>query len=248
MEVLVERKDDICYVTLNRPEKKNALNSRMLEVLNETFFEISKDSSIKVVILRGAGGNFCSGHDLKELLRDPLEVRRHFELCGNLMRAIRNAPQPVIAEVEGYAVAGGCQLVAVCDLAVASEDAKFGLPGIKLGIFCFTPTVFVSRNVSVKRAFELAITGKLIDAKTALEWGLVNEVVEKDRLRETAESFAKEIAKFDFETISSGKRFFYTQLEMNVFGALEYGINTISLYSASEPAREGIRAFLEKRR
>ncbi len=248
MEVLFERDGEIGHVVLNRPEKKNALSSNMLAKLNEIFSEIAEDRTVKVVVLRGNGGNFCSGHDLKELLNDPLDVRRHFELCGRLMRAIRNLPQPVIAEVEGYAVAGGCQLVAACDLAVASEEAKFGLPGIRLGIFCFTPSVFVSRNVGVKRAFELAITGRLIDAKTALEWGLVNEVVEKDRLREKTLELAKTIAGYDFDAISSGKRFFYAQLEMSEFGALEFGINTISLYSASKSARDGIRAFLERRR
>ncbi len=247
MNVTFDRDGSIGYVTFNRPEKRNALNSEMLAQLNKILSDVSKDESIKVVILRGSGGNFCSGHDLSELLKDPMEVKRHFELCGAVMHFIRGLPQPVIAEVEGYAVAGGCQLVAVCDLAVASEDAKFGLPGIKLGVFCFTPVVFVSRNVSVKRAFELAITGEMIDAKTALDWGLVNRVVPKDRLEKSTKELAEKIARFSFESISSGKRFFYNQLEMNEFNALAYGINTISLHSASKSAREKIRSFLEKR-
>ncbi len=242
MSVLFDRDGSLGYITLNRPEKRNALNFEMLIRLKEILSDVSKDESIKVVIIRGSGGNFCSGHDLSELLKDPMEVKRHFELCGSVMRAIRELPQPVIAEVEGYAVAG------VCDLAVASEDAKFGLPGIKLGVFCFTPVVFVSRNVSVKRAFELAITGEMIDAKTALDWGLVNRVVPKDRLEESAKELAEKISRFSFEAISSGKKFFYNQLEMNEFNALAYGINTISLHSASEYARKEIRSFLERRR
>ncbi len=248
MNILFDRDGSVGYITLNRPEKRNALNSEMLIQLREVLSDVSRDDSIKVVILRGSEGNFCSGHDLSELLKEPMDVKRHFELCGAVMHAIRGLPQPVIAEVEGYAVAGGCQLVAVCDLAIASEDAKFGLPGIKLGVFCFTPAVFVSRNISVKRAFELAITGELIDAKTALDWGLINRVVPKDELEEATKELAGKIARFSFEAVSAGKRFFYSQLEMNEFGALAYGINTIALHSVSKSAREGIKAFFEKRR
>ncbi len=244
MNVLFERDGCIGYITLNRPEKRNALTTEMLSKLAEVLGEIAKDDGLKVVILRGSGGNFCSGHDLNELLKGQEAVKKHFELCGRVMHAIRGLPQPVIAEVDGYAVAGGCQLVAVCDLAVASEGAKFGLPGVKLGLFCFTPTVFVSRCVGVKRAFELAITGRTIDANTALEWGLVNRVVPKDKLEEETRSLAEEIAKHDFKAISEGKRFFYTQLEMDEFSALAYGINTIAL--AVNSARKGIEEFLRR--
>ncbi len=247
MEVLFEREKDIGYVILNRPEKRNALTSDMLKRLYETFTEISKDNSIKVVILRGEGGNFCSGHDLSIFLNnEPMEIKKHFELCGMVMHAIRSLPQPVIAEVEGYAVAGGCQLVAACDLAVSSEDAKFGLTGIRFGIFCFTPSVFVSRNVGVKRAFELAITGELIDAKTALEWGLVNRVVPKDRLREETKELAQKIARFSFEAISAGKKFFYQQLEMPEFSALAYAIDEIALHSTSEFVKKKVEEFLKR--
>ena len=246
MEVLFEKEENIGYVTLNRPEKRNALTSDMLKSLYEIFTEISKDQSIKVVILRGEGGNFCSGHDLSIFLEDPVEVRKHFELCGMVMHAIRGLPQPVIAEVEGYALAGGCQLVAACDLAVSSEDAKFGLPGIRFGMFCFTPSVFVSRNIGVKRAFELAITGEMIDARTALEWGLVNRVVSKDRLREEVRKIARKIARFSFEAISAGKMFFYRQLEMSEFGALAYGIDVIALHSTSEFVKKRVEEFLRR--
>jgi len=246
MEVLFEREKDIGYVILNRPEKRNALTSNMLKRLYETFIEISKDNSIKVVILRGEGGNFCSGHDLSIFLNnEPMGIKKHFELCGMVMHAIRSLPQPVIAEVEGYAVAGGCQLVAACDLAVSSEDAKFGLTGIRFGIFCFTPSVFVSRNMGVKRAFELAITGELIDAKTALEWGLVNRVVPKDMLREETKELAQKIARFSFEAISAGKKFFYQQLEMPEFSALAYAIDEITLHSTSEFVKKKVEEFLK---
>ncbi len=243
--MLIERQVEggIGFITLNRPEKCNALSSEMLK---ELYKALDFGEDVRVVVIRGKGKNFCAGHDLSEILAEPLEVKRHFELCRRVMERIRGMGQVVIAEVRGYAVAGGCQLVAACDLAVASENSKFGLPGIKLGLFCFTPTVFVSRCIGVKRAFELAFTGELIDAKKALEWGLVNRVVPDDSLERETLELARSIAKYDYDLIAEAKRFFYSQLAMETFDALNYAINTISLYSSHRAAREGIRKFLER--
>jgi len=235
--------DGIKVITLNRPEKCNALSSEMLARLYE---ELSNAGDARVIVIRGKGRNFCAGHDLNELLDDPMNVKRHFGLCERVMRKIREIKQPVIAEVRGYAVAGGCQLVAACDMAVASENAKFGLPGVKLGLFCFTPVVFVSRCIGIKRAFELAFTGREIDAKTAFEWGLVNRVVPDDRLEDETIDLAKTLAKYDPDVLGEGKKFFYSQIEMETFEALSYGVNTISLFSSHKSAREGIKNFLKR--
>ena len=243
-EVLCDVHGEICYITLNRPEKRNALSSSLLKELYKVLVDL--DRSIKVVVLRGAGKDFCSGHDLNEVLASPTEVERHFELCGRVMHAIRSIPQVVIAQVQGYAVAGGSQLVAVSDLAVAEENAKFGLPGIKLGLFCYTPAVFVSRCVGVKRAFELAFTGETIDAKTALEWGLVNRVVPMDKLEDATQDLAEKIARFSLDVIERGKRFFYQQVELSTFDALSLGVREIALNASMDVAKEGISKFLKK--
>jgi enoyl-CoA hydratase/carnithine racemase len=246
MDVVYEKQDEIGYITLNRPEKSNALSSKLLVELYDILKDVSEKRDVKVLILRGEGKNFCSGHDLNEILNDPIEVERHFTLCGRVMHAIRNAPQPIIAMVRGYAVAGGCQLVAVCDLAVAEENAKFSLPGIKLGLFCYTPAVFVSRCVGLKRAFELAFTGETIDAKTALDWGLINRVVPNDKLEEVTHDLAKKIARFNLDVIERGKAFFYRQLTMDVFSALTLGVKEIALNSTFEETRDMIERFLKK--
>ncbi len=240
--ILVEKMGDIGKITLNRPEKGNALNSEMLRRLYDALKELE---DAKVIIIGGAGKNFCSGHDLNEFLDDPLSIKRHLELCWAVMHKIRGTRQVVIAEVKGYAMAGGCQLVAVCDLAVASENARFGLPGIRFGLFCFAPTVFVSRCVSVKRVFELAFTGDEIDARTALDWGLVNRVVPDESLEEETLKLAERIARHDMEAIGEGKRFFYAQMNMNEFDALSFGVNTIALHSTR--VRDRIEEFLKKR-
>jgi len=244
--VISEIIENIKIITLNRPEKSNALSSEMLIQLYNALNDV--EESVKVVVIKGKGRNFCAGHDLNELLNDPINVKKHFDLCEKVMHKIRELKQPVIAEVRGYAVAGGCQLVAACDMAIASENAKFGLPGIKLGLFCFTPVVFVSRCIGIKRTFELAFTGNEIDARTAFEWGLVNRVVPDDELERETIELAKMIAKYDLDVLGEGKKFFYSQIEMETFDALSYGVNTIALFTSHRVAQEGIRKFLEKKK
>jgi enoyl-CoA hydratase/carnithine racemase len=237
----------IGIITLNRPEKRNALSYDLLLELEDLLTKLRRDRSIKVVIIKGNGKIFSSGHDLTELMSPPTTVEKLFKKCYDVMTLIRNIPQTVIAMVHGMATAAGCQLVAVCDLAIAEESTKFSLPGIKIGLYCSTPVVFVSRVIGRKRAYEMAITGEFIDAKTALEWGLVNRVVPIDELERTTFELANKIAKYSFTALESGKRLFYKQIVLEDFHALELGTEVISLQTSSDSAREGIRAFLEKR-
>ena len=245
--VLYDEDGSIGYITLNRPDKMNALSLDVLEELRNTINRVAGERRVKVVILKGAGKCFSTGHDLKELLESPEKVERIFNTCMDVMKGIRSAPQAYIACVHGYALAAGCQLVAACDLAVASEDALFGLPGIRLGLFCFTPTAVVSRCIGAKRAFELAFTGEYVDAEKALEWGLVNRVVPRDKIEEEARSLAEKIARFELNVIERGKRFFYRQLDMSFDMALEYATKSIVLYAGYKEAVEGIKKFFEKK-
>ncbi len=247
-EVLYEEKEDIGVITLNRPEKRNALSKDMLSQLAGILHEIANERRVKVVIIKGAGKCFSSGHDLKEVLSSDLhEAEETFNTIKRVMMAIREAPQPVIAQVHGYALAAGCQLVAACDLAVASEETKFALSGINVGLFCFTPTVFVSRNIAPKRAFEMAFTGDMITAQKALEWGLINKVVQREKLEEETTALAKSLTRHSLSVLEAGKKFFYRQLDLSWRDALEYATKTITLWSQTEEVKKGITSFLEKR-
>ncbi|RLI84329.1 enoyl-CoA hydratase [Archaeoglobales archaeon] len=245
--IIYEEEGKIGRITLNRPEKRNALSYALLTELKDLLSRIKEERKVKVVIVKGAGKVFSSGHDLKEVLGDPIDVERLFKRCYEVMHGIRDLPQTVIAQVHGVATAAGCQLVAACDLAVAEEGALFAIPGVKIGLFCSTPVVFVSRAVGRKRAYEMAITGEFITAKQAYEWGLVNRVVPFDDLEQETTEFAEKIASYSLETLESGKRMFYRQINMHDFAALDYATEVISLHSASEDAKEGMTAFLEKR-
>ncbi|USS41112.1 enoyl-CoA hydratase-related protein [Thermococcus aggregans] len=247
-EVIYEEREEIGIITLNRPEKRNALSKSMLSQLADILHKIADERRVKVAIIKGAGKCFSSGHDLKEVLNSDLhDAEETFENIKRVMIAIREAPQPVIAQVHGYALAAGCQLVAACDLAVASEETKFALSGINVGLFCFTPTVFVSRNISAKRAFEMAFTGEMITAQEALEWGLVNKVVPKEKLEEETMALAKKLARHSLSVLETGKKFFYRQLDLDWENALEYATKTIILWSQTEEVKKGIMAFLEKK-
>ncbi len=248
MNVLYEQDGKIGYITLNRPEKRNALSFELLKELEELIKSISEERKVRVVVIRGAGKVFSSGHDLNEILnKHPLEVERLFKKCYDVMLAIRNAPQPYIAQVHGVATAAGCQLVAACDMAVAAKSAKFATPGVQIGLFCYTPIVFVSRAVGRKKAFEMGFTGELISAEEAYRIGLVNKVVPDEKLEEETRKLAEKVARYSLRVLESGKRFFYKQLFMEDFQALAYGVEIISLHSASDDAIEGISAFFEKR-
>jgi len=243
-----EEKGRVGIITLNRPETRNALSLELLHELEELIGKISRERRVRVVVIKGEGQAFSSGHNLKEILdRHPIEVEKLFNQCFRVMLAIREAPQPYIAMVHGVATAAGCQLVAACDMAVAAKSALFATPGVKIGLFCFTPITFVSRAVGRKKAFEMGFTGEFITADEALQFGLVNRVVEDEKLEEETMKLAQSIAFYSLNTLESGKRFFYKQIFMEDFQALAYATEAISLYSSTDDAKEGIKAFFEKR-
>lgn len=247
--LLREDRDGICTLTMNRPAQMNLLTSEMLSALQDAFERIGKDTGVRVVILAAAGKGFCAGHDIKEIraLQDQPRIEQLFAKCSRMMQTITALPQPVIARVQGAAAAAGCQLVAQCDLAVASSAARFTTPGVTWGFFCSTPGVAVARNVSRKRAMEMLLTGDLVDAQKALEWGLVNRVVPAEDLERETETLARRIAEKPPVTVATGKRAFYEQLELGAAKAYELASCAISSSFAHEEGRQGMDAFLEKR-
>ncbi len=235
-------------ISFNQPERRNALSLELLQELTSLLTRIGEEKSVKAVIVQGRGKHFCSGHDLGEVRNwQPQEVRSLFRACYRTMRAIREIPQPVVAQVHGVATAAGCQLAAACDLVVASEDARFGTPGVRIGLFCTTPAVFLSRSVGRKKALEMLFTGELISAEEARQHGLVNRVVPAEELGRAARDLAEQIAGFSLHTLGLGKNAFYRQINMEDFQALDYATEVISLNSTSRDAEEGMSAFLEKR-
>lgn len=246
--LLREERDGICTLTMNRPAQMNLLTSDMLRALQDAFDSIA-NSRIRVVILAAAGKGFCAGHDIKEIraLKELPKIEALFAQCSRMMQTITALPQPVIARVQGAAAAAGCQLVAQCDLAVASETAKFTTPGVTWGFFCSTPGVAVGRNLSRKRAMEMLLTGELVDARKAVEWGLVNRVVPPQDLESETEELARQIAEKPPVTVAAGKRAFYAQMELGAAKAYELASCAISASFAHDEGRQGMDAFLEKR-
>jgi enoyl-CoA hydratase/carnithine racemase len=235
-------------VTLNRPDKRNALSAEMMTELIDCLDVCTRASPVRAVVIAGAGAAFCSGHDLRELSgRDENEYRRIFTRCTDLMLAIQSASVPVIAEVQGVATAAGCQLVAACDLAIAGTNATFATPGVHIGLFCTTPMVPLVRCIGRKRAMHMLMTGHPIDSRTALEWGLVNEVVDPQRLREASLELAGAIAGASRETVATGKRAFYHEVGLNETAAYEHAKETMTSNALAPDAQEGISAFLSKR-
>jgi len=247
--LLREDRDGICTLTMNRPQQMNLLTIEMLSALQGSFDEISKERKIRVVILGAAGKGFCAGHDLKEIraLKELPRIEALFAQCSRMMQTISALPQPVIARVQGAAAAAGCQLVAQCDLAVASEAAKFTTPGVSWGFFCSTPGVAVGRNLLRKRAMEMLLTGDLVDARKALEWGLVNRVVPAAELEAQTRKLALQICEKPPETVAAGKRAFYKQMDLGVDKAYELASKAISSSFASDEGRAGMDAFIDKR-
>ena len=239
----------IATLTLNRPAQFNAISGAMLAALQDALDAIAADRDVRVVLIAGAGRAFCPGHDLKEMLANCNEpfLSDLFRRCCDVMLALQRIPQPVIAKVHGIATAAGCQLVAACDLAVAATDARFATSGINYGLFCATPGVAVSRNISRKRAFEMLLTGDFIDAATALEWGLVNRVVPPDELDAAVQSLAQSIIDKPAAVVALGKRFFCRQLEERIEDAYRIATATITANMLDADAREGVSAFVEKR-
>jgi enoyl-CoA hydratase/carnithine racemase len=235
-------------ITLNRPEKRNALSLELMEELIRALETIAADPEVRTIVVAGAGPAFSAGHDLGEMVgRDLAFYQRLFDVCTVLMETIHRVPQPVIARVHGVATAAGCQLVAACDLAVAAETARFATPGVKIGLFCSTPMVPLSRAIGRKRALEMLLTGDLIDAQRALEWGLVNAVVPEDALDEAVGELAERIARSSPLTVSIGKEAFYAQVELDEHRAYDLAKSVMAANSLAGDAQEGMCAFLEKR-
>ena len=243
-----ETEGQIAIVTLNRPQRRNALSLELMTELIECLNEIACDRSLRAVILAAAGKVFCSGHDLGEMVgRDINGYREVFDVCTELMRRIQSIPQPVIAQVQGIATAAGCQLVATCDLAVASDQAAFATPGVKIGLFCTTPMVALSRAVGRKRALQMLMTGDMVDALTAVEWGLINMAVPVSELEEQTRKLAARIAEASSLTVALGKQAFYTQIDLDQPKAYAYAKEVMSMNALAADAQEGVSAFLEKR-
>jgi len=247
--LLREQRDGIATLTLNRPEQYNALSEALIDDLCAALDALGRDSEVRVVVIAGAGRAFCAGHDLRELRQRPDAAwyRELFARCAGMMQALPRLPQPVIARVHGVATAAGCQLVASCDLAVASRPARFATSGINLGLFCATPAVALTRNLARKQAFELLFGGEFVDAERAAALGLVNRVVAPDALDEAVGTLARQLAEKPREAVRAGKALFYRQLRRPIAeGYLDAGaVMADNLLDAD--AIEGIDAFLAKR-
>ncbi|WP_166253546.1 enoyl-CoA hydratase [Marinobacter salicampi] len=242
--------DGITTLTLNEPERRNSLSMAMLEALSEVLETVANDGVTRVIILGATGKVFCAGHDLKEIqsqFDQKAALQKLFELCSKVMQQIVQLPQPVIARASGVATAAGCQLIASCDLAVASEAARFATPGVNIGLFCSTPMVALSRNVSRKHAMEMLLTGEMISARRAEQIGLVNRVVAEEDLDQTIHKMAATIAAKSSHTLRIGKEAFYRQLEMDLAEAYEYTSKVMATNLGTDDAQEGICAFLDKR-
>ena len=252
--LLREDADGIAVLTLNRPDARNSLSEGLIAALTETLRGIADDRSIRVVVLGANGPGFCAGHDMKEMTArrsDPDRGRAYFkqlmDSCSAMMQTIVHLPKPVIAAVQGPASAAGCQLVASCDLAIASSAAKFATPGVNIGLFCSTPMVALSRNVSQKHAMEMLLTGDLISAEEAQRIGLVNRVVPPGAERDEALKLARQIASKSALTVKIGKEAFYRQLEMSLADAYRYASDVMVENMLARDAEEGIGAFIDKR-
>jgi enoyl-CoA hydratase/carnithine racemase len=246
--ICMAREGLVAVVTLNRPQRRNALSLGLMLELIGCLDEIGRNREIRAVILAAAGKVFCSGHDLSEMAgRDIGEYRRIFDVCTQVMMKIQAIPQPVIAEVQGIATAAGCQLVATCDLAVAAEEAAFGTPGVKIGLFCTTPMVALTRAIGRKRALEMLLTGELVDARTAADWGLINQVVPASGLAAATRKLAAKVADSSSLVVALGKQAYYTQIDLDQAKAYAYAKEVMSMNALAADAQEGISAFLEKR-
>ena len=247
--VSLELEGPLAVVTLERQERRNALSSDLMVELLGCLDGIASQPEVRAVILQAAGKVFSAGHDLGEMTGRSLEhYRRIFDICTELMAKIQSIPQPVIAQVQGMATAAGCQLVATCDLAVASSEATFATPGVKIGLFCSTPMVALTRSIGRKRAMEMLLTGRAIDAATAADWGLVNRVVAPEELAGETRKLASQIAEASSFTVGLGKLAYYRQIERDQASAYGYAKEVMSQNAVADDAQEGISAFLGKRK
>jgi enoyl-CoA hydratase/carnithine racemase len=251
-EALVLRHDDegVTTLTMNRPQARNALSQGMLRAMLDAFIEVSTDETARVVILAGTGPGFCAGHDLKEIKAQNYSrnyTEQLFADCAELMQTIIRLPKPVIAQVHGIATAAGAQLVASCDLAISSQEARFATPGVNIGLFCSTPMVALSRNLSNKHAMQMLLTGDLIDAQNAYRMGLVNEVVDAEQLESKTMELARKLASKSPLTVAIGKEAYYRQAELPLSEAYDYTKEVMVRNLEARDAQEGISAFIEKR-
>lgn len=242
--------DGVATLTLNRPKQYNAISMLMLEAMQAALEQVAADAQVRVVVMAANGPAFSGGHDLKEMMgnRNQAFIGELFERCSNVMLQIQSLPQPVIARVHGIATAAGCQLVAACDMAVASSEARFATSGINFGLFCATPGVPVSRNVSRKRAFEMLFTGEFIDAAKALDWGLVNRVVPPAQLDGAVAELVKTIKEKPPAVCAVGKKLFYEQIESKLANAYKTASASITQNMLGADAAEGVGAFIDKRK
>jgi enoyl-CoA hydratase/carnithine racemase len=240
---------DVVTLTLNRPQAFNSLSEAMLEALQRELDALAKDDAARVLVIAGAGRAFCAGHDLKEMRAAPSQdyYQRLFAQCGRMMMSIQRLPIPVIARVHGIATAAGCQLVAMCDLAVAATTAKFAVSGVTLGLFCSTPGVALSRNIARKAAFEMLVTGEFIDAHEARAKGLVNRVAEPEALDAEVEKLVASIVSRPRVAVAMGKQLFYRQLEKGIADAYDDAASTMACNMMDDCALEGVQAFIDKR-
>ena len=246
--MLVHEDGPAARITLNRPEKRNALSLELMQELIATLRRVSGDPGVRAIVLDAAGPAFSAGHDLSEMIgRDVPFFQRLFDVCTELMETIHRLPQPVIAKVQGMATAAGCQLVAACDLAVAADSARFATPGVKIGLFCSTPMVPLSRAIGRKRALDMLLTGRPIDAATALDWGLVNRVVPAEALDDEVDAIVEAIARSSPLTVGIGKEAFYAQIELDEHRAYDLTKAVMAMNARADDAQEGMCAFLEKR-
>ncbi len=248
-EILRSDVDGICTLTLNRPKARNALSVAMIGQLQAQIDAIRENSAIRAVIITGSGPAFCAGHDMSELVANPTRAfyDEIFSTSGKMMKALIGLPQPVIAKIHGIATAAGCQLVATCDLAVASTEAKFATPGVHLGLFCSTPMVPLSRNVGRKAAMEMLLLGEMVPAERAVDIGLINRAVPADALDAEVEQIARQLASKSTLTLKIGKEAFYKQLEKDIDEAYAYASEVMATNMTARDAEEGVSAFMEKR-
>lgn len=249
--VLFEKDGPLGWLTLNRPEQRNALSLELMEDMLDKLKMVSMDKDIHVVIIKGTGPAFCAGHDLKDMVGEDLDIQHFhdiFSTCAKMMQRLHMLSQPVIAQVHGIATAAGCQLVAACDLAIAESGAQFATPGVKIGLFCSTPSVPLVRLVGRRKALEMLLTGRFVSAEEAERFGLVNKVVALEKLAEQTRIWAMEIAQYSRYTLAFGKETFYKQVDLNEKSAYDYATHAIVMNCLAEDAQEGMRAFLEKRK
>lgn len=249
--VLFEKKGHVGWLTLNSPEQRNALSLELMDEMQKQLNLVAKDRDIRVVVIKGNGPAFCAGHDMNELVGENYDIhhfRKIFSVCSDMMQTLHKLPQPVIAQVHGVAMAAGCQLVAACDLAIADSKTKFSTPGVKIGLFCSTPMVPLCRVIGRRRALDMLFTGRFVSAQEAEKFGLINKVVDPDKLAEETKNWALEIAQYSRFTLEFGKKAFYKQIDQDEASAYKFAKEAIAKNCIAEDAQEGMKAFLEKRK